>query len=246
MQVGRNFYKKIMALSLGMLALDFPYGRADTFLVGVENIEYMPHFSVVGEEYAGFARELLDTYARDRGHHFRYKPLPIKRLNIELMEGRIDFKYPDNPAWRGRDVSKLHFSAPVFEYVEGANVPPELYGSALGSLAIIRGFTPVPYLDRIDRGDLELSEHNSLRAALRFVLLGRTDAIYGERHVVQYYLRHMMGRPGKLVFDDTRPLVRDYYHLSSAIRPEALEDFSRWLEENRQKIAVLKNSFGLN
>ena len=236
----------ILILAGWILAAQPAELRAETYLVGVENIEYMPHFSVVGSEYVGFARELLDAYANDRGHHFRYKPLPIKRLNIELIEGKIDFKYPDNPKWRGRDISKLTFSAPVFQYVEGANVPPELYGTEVRTLAIIRGFTPIPYLEGIERGLVEVTEHNSLRAAVRFVLLGRTDAVYGERHVVQYYLRHLMGKPGALVFDDSRPLARDHYHLSSATQPDMLNDFSQWLQENRHKIAVLKNSFGLN
>ena len=87
-----------------------------TYAIGVENLQYAPHFYVKKENkklvYKGFGRDIFDLFQEyynteekiiaeknNRSFlkiNFKYKPLPVKRLLTSLLDGRIDFKYPDN------------------------------------------------------------------------------------------------------------------------------------------------------
>ncbi len=72
-----------------------------SFVVGVEDFEASPPCSQYSNgEYKGFNRELSDLFAKTKGHVFRYKAYPLKRLNHNFPKnGGLDLKYPDNPYW---------------------------------------------------------------------------------------------------------------------------------------------------
>jgi polar amino acid transport system substrate-binding protein len=51
----------------------------------------------IGGNYAGYARDVLDTFAAQYGHTFSYKPMPVARLWDEyLVQKSVDIKFPDN------------------------------------------------------------------------------------------------------------------------------------------------------
>lgn len=72
---------------------------AGEFTIGVENLSYYPHYTMESGQYEGFARDILDSFAKAKGHKFIYKPVVVSELTKDFINGKVDFKYPDNQYW---------------------------------------------------------------------------------------------------------------------------------------------------
>ncbi|UUZ54518.1 hypothetical protein LP419_40440 [Massilia sp. H-1] len=58
--------------------------------IGVEDLRYYPlHSSNNGSVFSGYARDVLDAFAKQQGYSFRYVPLPINRLYVAFLEGAL-------------------------------------------------------------------------------------------------------------------------------------------------------------
>lgn len=219
-------------------------------IIGVENQYYLPLHQYADGQYQGFARELLDAFARDQGYTIEYRALPIPRLYASFFDGQVDLKFPDSPNWKqdqrkGRSIS---YSEPVVHYVDGVSIRPErrpLAVDAVRTLGTVSGFTPWAWLDRIKSGKTALAENTSLDALVRQTLAGRVDGAYASVAVIQYQLDHVVRQPGALVFDPSLPASRDSYRLSSVRRPEVIQEFNGWLRQNRARIDALKKRHGV-
>lgn len=74
------------------------------YVVGVEDISYYPHYeSIDGVFQDSYSKAILDLFSEYSGHKLVYKPLPVKRLFRSIVNGSIDFKYPDNEYWSADD-----------------------------------------------------------------------------------------------------------------------------------------------
>lgn len=223
---------------------------AATYAVGVEDIEYLPQYSVQNGEFGGFGRAILDAFAKSKGHVFEYQPRPVARLFNEFIAGKVDLKYPDNAYWGG-DLKKgqaVVYSAPVVEYIDGVNVLPAGKGKsvdAIKALGIVRGFTAWEWLDRVKAGSPELHENNSFTALLQQAMAGRVDGAYGNVAVVSHQLAVELKKPDALVFDPGLPHTRSHYHLSSIKHPQLIEEFNAWLGENADLVAKLKAEYAV-
>lgn len=219
--------------------------RAETFTVGVEDVRYLPAYGVENGEYVGYARAVLDAFAKDKGYRLDYRPLPVIRLFNELVDGAIDFKFPDNPMW-ARSVKEGHaiaYSAPVADYVDGVTVLPARKGAgadAVGILGAVRGFTAWDWLDAIKSGTVKLQETSNFESLLRMTLAGRTDGAFGNVAVVTYQLSHVLNKPDALVYDPGLPHTRSHYSLSSIKHPDVIREFDDWMAAHAALIASLK------
>ena len=218
-----------------------------TYVVGVEDARFMPHYSVDTQgQYQGFARELLDAFAEDSGVRLIYRPLPVDELLPALLAGSVDFKYPDNPGWSGADKADhpLHYSQAAVSYVDGVMVAPRRAGldvQQLKRLAVVDGWTPKGYEARIDAGQVLLVGSSDLPRMIRQAMLKDTDGAYYNIVVAMHYLNNVRTKPGALVFEPKLPHTRGTYHLSSVRHPELIQRFDRFLGERRGFIAALKN-----
>ena len=209
--------------------------QAATFTVGVEKIDYYPHYAIRNGEYVGYTRDLLDHFAARHNHEFRYVILPIKRLSLAFLKDHtIDFKFPDNSGWvpalRGQQA--VSYSNKVIEVTEGAVVLPHRKGRGPGEIKVlgtILGFTPVPYLDRIQRGKIRVSENADFPSLLHQVLIGRVDAAYINVDVGEEILATKLKRPGALVFDPSLPQVVSSFSLSTLKHPDIIQQFNKFL-----------------
>ncbi len=63
-------------------------GLAQTkvYVVGVENIDYFPHFTYENGKFEGHGRAILDAFAKSQGYTFVYKAFPIKRLYKTFLD----------------------------------------------------------------------------------------------------------------------------------------------------------------
>lgn len=231
-----------------VLALSGGVAGAAQFTVGVEALDYYPHYrSDAKGEFSGYARAVLDAFAADSGHQLSYRPLPVTRLYAEFVQGKVDFKYPDNAFW-GKDAkgeAKVLYSAPVTGYVDGLMVLPARAGATdIKSLGIVAGFTPFPYKDDLAAGKYTLEERSSMDQLLKGVLLGRIDSAYVNIDVGRHALK-TLGEEGKLVFNEAMPADRGNYHLSTLKHAEVLAQFDAWLQANGPRLAQLRGEYGL-
>lgn len=111
-----------------------------TFIVGVEDHNYYPQYwyDSKKQEYSGYAREVLDLFAKQHNYQLIYKPYPVNRLFTSFINEKVDFKFPDNSYWKS-DVKKesgkhIIYSQPVTEYIDGVVVLPENKGKGLEHL----------------------------------------------------------------------------------------------------------------
>lgn len=239
-----------MKYTIICLILAFSAGAtAQTYTVGVEQSDFMPHYGVDQQgKYIGFGRELLDMFARYADITLNYQPMPVAELAPSLAAGDIDFKYPDNPEWTHPDsvAGKVSYSKPAVEYVDGVLVAPRRKGLGLDHLkrlAVVEGWTPRGYQDKIAASDIQLLHNDDLPEMIRQVLLKHSDGAYYNVVVALHYINNVRARPDVLVFDPDLPHVRGTFRLSTLQHPTLIQAFDGFLEKRQQAIEALKTKY---
>lgn len=224
--------------------------RAERFVIGVEDIDYAPIMSTgPGGEFKGYVRELLDLFARRRGHSFEYRALPTKRLTSELLAGHLDGIFPDNPNWRieAKRGVKLTYSEPAVPFRDAVMVPPAQRDQPLRTLGIVRGFTPKRFLLLVQSGRLSLNEAGDPSRLIRMALAGRVDGVHVALPVALYQLE-VLGQRGALVPSTALPpsAYEHHYRLSSVRHAGLVTEFDRFLHEEQEALAALQRRYGLD
>lgn len=235
----------ILALGLSSQAV-----AGKIFVLGVENQDYLPAYGQVDGKYQGFARELFDAFARERGYVFEYRALPVPRLYASFFSGQVDFKFPDNANWKQdqRGGKPISYSDPVLTYIDGVVVPADRKAVSIEdirTLGTVAGFTPWAWLDRVAAGSVRVSENPSFEALVRQVIARRIDGAYANIAVVNYQLNKTLAMPGALVFAPQLPHSRDHYYLSTTKHPAVLLEFNAWLKQNSGLVESMKKRLGV-
>lgn len=219
-------------------------------IIGVENIHYMPHYTTRDGVYQGFARKMLDRFAREQGFQVIYRPLPLNRLYHEFVIGKLDLKYPDNPQW-SNDIKGnrlIHYSRPVVPYIDGAIVRRIDLGRGLDGLDVlgtVRGFTPFSYLQEITSGRIILLENTSTISLLTLLENQRIQALYANPDVLGYLLRQQPQLFSDLAFDPDLPHSKGYYRLSSIKYPKVIRSFDLWMARHAEELSKMRDEFGI-
>lgn len=224
---------------------------AQTYVVGVENLPFAPHYSTDAQgNYQGFARDVLDLFASSSGISLEYRPLPVDALLPALLSGEVDLKYPDNPDWAPEQKAgkTLRYSQPVTQYVDGVLVAPERLGQGIGALkrlALVEGWTPRGYEAPIQAGQISLAPSADLRQMVHTALKRQADGAYFNVVVATYYLDNIRAKPGALVFDPSLPHTRSAFHLSTVRQGDLIQRFDRFLVDHAKEVAALKAKYGV-
>ena len=115
----------------------------------------------------------------------------------------------------------------------------------LKQLGTIRGFTPFPYRKRINSGEMDIIENNSLAALVNMTLADRVNGAYMNIQSVQYHLINIMKQPNGLVFDSDLPSYKDFYYLSSLKHNIIVDEFNQFLQQEKLFVSELKEEFKL-
>ncbi len=219
-----------------------------TYIVGVEDITYYPHYNYEDNQYTGFARGILDAFAEDTGIQLIYRPFPIRRLFQELVAQRIDLKYPDNAYWAAdlKQGTNITYSDPVVEYIDGVMVLPQRLTQELSELKVLgipAGFTAWPYLELIQAGQVRIHENNRFSGLLEQTLRGWVDGAFMNISVAAYQLEIEMSRPRALLFNENLPHIRGHYRLSSPRHPNLIARFNAWMASETAQIEQLKDAY---
>ncbi|MGE6792719.1 substrate-binding periplasmic protein [Pseudomonas guineae] len=222
---------------------------AERYVIGVEKLAFAPHYSIDAQgQYQGFARDLFSLFGEKSGVELSYKVLPVEQLLPALLSAQVDFKYPDSETWA--QVQKaghtLTYSQDVVEYVDGVLVAPQRLGRPLEQLkrlAMVNGWTPWGYQQRIDAGLIELTYSDDLRQMIRQAMKRDTDGAYFNVAVATHYLDNIRARPGALIFDPKLPYNRGTFKLSSIKHADVIKRFDRFLIDYQGEIAALKSQY---
>lgn len=210
--------------------------------IGVEDLSYLPSYTVDNGVYGGYAREFLDAFAADSGYTFTYRALPVPRLYAEFLNGQVLFKFPANPNWstQAKEGKGVIYSGPVARFRDATVVPKENLGKPIKTLGTVTGFTPWVWLDQIKAGEIRLTENTDFNALVRQVLAGRIDGAYASIAVVNYQLDKVLDRPGALVYDPSLPNSLDTYRLATIKRADVIAALDAWMTKNADRIAEMK------
>jgi len=235
---------------LAILIATAPFTQADKLVVGVENLTYLPYYSMETGKYQGAAREILDLFAEKNGHTIEYKAMPLARLFSAFVEGEVDLKFPDNAYWGG-DAKKgidVVYSQPVLPFTDGVFVLPSNTNKgkeSLKTLGAIIGFTPFDYLGQIESGAMSVKNTPKLTNLIQMLKAGRIDGLYYNRKVSEYYSNKAGFGKNDLVFDDTLPHTNSNFHLSGIKRPEIVKQFDDFMQTHASDVANIKAKYGL-
>lgn len=227
------------------------FGQAEEYVVGVEKLNFLPYYSGINGSYYGYARDVLDAFGRAYGHQFKYRPLPVERLFLAFINQQVDLKFPDSPNWQS-DLKQGHaiiYSDSLAPFTDGIMVTPhnqEVALEAFKKLGTIRGFTPWPFTQRIDTGEINVYENNSIPGLLMQTALGRVDGSYINVSVAQYHLKYVLKKPEALVFNPNLAHDRGYYFLSTIKYPELVEQLDHWLKENAELVLRLQQEWNIS
>ncbi|MBN1968311.1 MAG: transporter substrate-binding domain-containing protein [Candidatus Delongbacteria bacterium] len=222
----------------------------EKYLVGVENLNYLPYYGNNDGIYQGYGRELLDLFAEYKGCDFDYKVLPVKRLFSEFLDGKLDFKFPDHPYWSFEDKEgkNVIYSNDVVEYIDGVMVKPENVGKGiehLKNMGVVLGFTAWDYVKYIDNGSIKRQENSNFEGMIRQALISRNDGAYCNVGVGRHLLKNVIKEPDGLIFDEGLPFSKSHYKFSSIKYPTIIEEFNKFLIEKKSEIDKLKEKYSL-
>lgn len=241
---------KLLLISLFVLIYS-QISQGKNLVIGVENLDYYPIYSVKSGSYNGYARELLDRFAEEYNHTLIYRPLPVVRLFHELVEEKIDLKFPDNPYW-GSDIkkeTKISYSQSALHYIDGVMVPQNKLGESIPkTLGIVRGFTPYALIDEINQGKIEVKEFSNTENLVSFFVKRKSEVegIYFNIAVAKHILKTLGVEENILTYDPSIPHIESDYFLSSIKHTDIITQFDEFLEENSSFVQKLKEKYGLN
>jgi len=215
------------------------------YVVGVEAFDYYPLYAFGKRD--SLSEDLLNAFAAEAGITFEYKPLDINRLYHELLiDGSVDFKYPDNAYWGGdkKKGSTVLYSSPAVPYTDGVLVPKANKGKSLDSLTRLgmpTGFTPQSYGDLEKSGALKLKRHYEIDRLVKDVMLGKTQGLYSNVTVAQHLVDKDYG--SSLTYDPGLPHSDSHYHLSTIKHGNIIKQFNDFLKNNPDLINTLKEKY---
>ena len=239
-------------ISIGFFLLSLTaYAKKDTYVIGVEQLDYYPEYTYLKGEYGGYSRAVFDRFSLYSGLQFIFEPRPVARLHEEFLTGRfLDFKYPSNPLWniKGKTDVMLSYSDAIVRARDGVMVLPQRKGLGLDQLkriGAVRSFTLPQYQQRINEGKLTILSSNDFVSLLDMVLHGRVQGAYTNIRVARYQLEYVLKRPGDLVFDPSLPFMEVDYSLATIHHPKLIKQFNQFLHDERETLRELRESFGL-
>lgn len=222
---------------------------AETFIVGAQNIQYYPHYDFSQENDKGLAWAILEAYADQSGHQLIYHDMPIKRLQLELLKGNVDFVYPDNPKWYNQIIpaSQKFFSVPLTRALGGTIVNPDDVGKGIDRvqrLSIPLGFTPVNWQQRVDQKLTRLVPVSDTLSALYLLKKNRVDAANLEYSVTQY-LTLTSPQYGPFTLDPALPHDNVGFMLSTINHPDIILDINTFIRTHGELIESLQRKYNL-
>lgn len=222
---------------------------ADKYIVGAQNLAYFPHYDFSSPVDKGVAWSILEAFSEASGHEFIYLSLPIRRLQLELVKGNVDFVYPDNRGWYNSITtsSDKHFSLPLTNAVTGTIVKQENVGQGIDEikhLAMPLGFTPVNWQQRIDSKHTKITWVTNIQQGLALLYQERVDGLDLEYFVSQRSAP-LAYEKGAFTLDLTLPHNEIPFSLSTLYHKDIISELNDFISSNPELIDSIKAKYGI-
>ncbi len=217
------------------------------YVIGVEAIEYSPHYNFVRPAQANFFGDFVTWLAKKTQCNFQVKSLPIKRLKYAYENtGNIDFIYPDNPNWHDKNSQQRFFSKGLVTALGTTMVKAKNVSMEIGnfhSLAFPRGFSPVAWYPLQQKYGITFSETSNALAALKMVDANRVDGADVEYNVAQYLM--LQGEIHNLKVAQNLPFTPTSFHLSTLKEQVFITYINDIIEQSFDEIETIKQQLGI-
>lgn len=216
------------------------------YVVGIEDLNYLPFYRTDEQKnVSGASVEIMQLFAQNKGILLKFRPLPVKRLYKEMLDGGIDFKFPDNKKWNieQKKDRKIFYTQGVLKYTDGVLSKNIKMASAINRLGTIRGFTPWDYLDLIHAKQVALEEIENIQRLFDMLIKERIDGIYMNIDVGKYYAKEQ-GILG-VEFNKNGKSTTDFYSISTIKHENFIKEFDQFLQSNTEEIKKIKKKYGL-
>lgn len=221
--------------------------HADNFVVGTQDIAYLPYYNFPSTHDKGVGWAILEAFAKENGHTFDYVVMPVNRLQIELNKGNLDFVFPDNQRWNkhidsvmGKIYSNALINSFAVTLVKTENINRPL--SHIKRLAIPQGFTPAKWTDLIASKQVEVNEVENVYQGLRYLQSDTVDAMDVEYNVAKRY-EERFAQLGPFTADLTLPHNSVAFCLSSLKHLALIEEFNTFLGTHKALIEKIKQQY---
>ncbi|WP_334049066.1 hypothetical protein [Alteromonas gracilis] len=223
--------------------------QADTYIVGAQNIEYSPYYNFSSPHEKGLGWAILEAFSKHSGHQFIYLSMPVKRLQIELKKGNVDFVFPDNPRWNDHITHSVDkaYSLPLVDTFAVTLVKPENKGkgiSFVSNLIIPDGFTPAKWKKQVNENTVYVIGVNSVYEGLSLLNKEKANAMDIEYNVAQRIIRRYPNI-GEFTADLTLPFNTVSFSVSTLKHPDIIHELNTFLNSNSKTINEIKNKYGI-
>lgn len=246
-----NKAKRIVkaAALLFMFAAIRPFAYAEIYIVGAQNIEYYPFYNFSSKHEKGLGWAILEAFSKQSGHRFIYLSMPVKRLQIELKKGNVDFVFPDNPRWHDQVTQSFNkvYSEPLTETFAVTLVKTNNLGKGvehISTLATPDGFSPVKWESQIRAGTVEVVGVNSIYGGLTLLQDNEVDAIDVEYNAARYFIRQFP-QMGQFSADLTLPHNTVSFSLSTLKYPNIIAELNAFLLSQSEAVDKIKAEYGI-
>lgn len=225
------------------------FSRADTIVIGTQNLHYFPHYDFTSTSDKGLAWAIFEAFKATTEHEFVYISMPVLRLQKELAKGSIDLIYPDNPKWYNPVISNKQktYSQPVTRALGGTIMRPSKVGLGISDvrrLAMPLGFTPVNWQDRVNKRLTHLIRVNDTLNALELIALDRADAANLEYHVTQHIVSQHPWL-GRFTLDPKLPHDGVAFMLATISHTAVIEEFDAFIATHGDLMKQLHDRYNI-
>ncbi|MFZ8201070.1 hypothetical protein [Alteromonas portus] len=222
---------------------------AGKYIVGAQNLSYFPHYDFSSPVDKGVAWSILEAFSEVSGHEFVYLNLPIRRLQLELVKGNVDFVYPDNRGWYNSITtsSDKYFSSPLTNAVTGTIVKRQNAGKGIekiNHLAMPLGFTPVNWQERIDNKSTKITWVTDIHQGLALLYQERVNGLDLEYFVSQHFAQ-LPYEKDAFTLDLTLPHNEIPFSLSTLYHQDIISELNTFIASNPELIDSIRAKYGI-
>jgi len=231
--------KTIQSVFLAILLFAAPQVLlAKTVVIGLESTYYPPRYYLEEGKPAGIDVDLLTEAFKSLGYQIEWKVKPVGELYQDLLDGKINFKFPDNPEWRyeAKNNHDIIYSDAVQSDTDGLFVLSKNKNRPLEKIKIVgtlKGFTVVSLEHSIRSGKIHVAEYQDTSILMQAAIIGKIDGAYLSKGVGNYYLEKILRNPDALVFDESLPTSANPYYLSSLKEKKLIGKLNEWIQHNK-------------
>jgi ABC-type amino acid transport substrate-binding protein len=204
--------------------------------IGVEDLAYFPYYETVNGEIKGFFNDFNNLISDPKAS---LKSMPVKRLKHALADGSVDAIFPHNPQWKlPQTKSKVVISKPIIAFEDGVVVSKsKLQGQPVRRISTVRGFTAygVP-------SDIKIFEANDMSSAVKMMLTGRVDGVYGNFEVIKATGKKVGASVTDLAMAPELSSYKDFYHIAST-NQELIDAVDKAIESDDAKKLLARYGF---